>query len=167
MIRHIGLVLLALFSAGSGVWQAVRRYRRALLTVGLAAFADVLRDGVTRLALPQEQIFRGFSHKALDEAGFTTLLLEETVKKPGGALYRAANAFFARQEVGYEVKETFLSFAKTFGTMGMGEQAKACEVLSHSLNDLAAKEKQGLWSGIRLTVTVGCTAGLAVLILFW
>lgn len=166
-MKHAGLLICAAAATGFGIWRSVDLYRKSKLLCSLASFAKAIREGVVEYALDQKTIYERFRDKHLEEQGFLQQLLRETDKRPWGALYRTSKVFFDTQDPGKEAKDAFLAFASDFGTLGMAEQAAACDGITQRLSALAEKNRKVLWNEIRLSLTTGITAGCGILILFW
>ena len=120
MLKYLGILLIAAVTAGYGGLCAYSLKKEALVLNGFLLLARRIRTRIECFRQPLSEIYRDFSHPALDGAGFTEELRESGFT---AALCKTKNSLGLREELFALVGE----FGNELGKSYSEEQVRHCE----------------------------------------
>lgn len=113
---------------------------------------------------PQHEIYEKFYDKYLDKSSFLDELKNSSSDIPlANTLSKMKDMLALNDEAYYLLYE----FGTSFGSLSQDEEVRRCEKLIRELEDIYKIQKEETSEKIRLCRTVGCMAGIGLVLLLW
>ena len=158
MLRIGGAALLLAASLLLAVTLSRGEEKKLRRSEGLVLLVRHIREEVRCFRRPLPEIYDSFSHAALEECGFLSVLRREGLAH---ALKEMADAL----TVSNEEKRALLAFARAVGNGQTEGQIRLCDYTLAELEKMLAKRREEAPRRTRVLQTMSISGGLMLLVL--
>ena len=165
-MKVIGLVLIFISTTAVGFIKA-NRYRDTEKEI--SAFIQLIyfiKHEITLYLTPQIEIYDKFSSLPLESNGFMEMVRAFSRCGAETPLLRAVTECDTLR-CGSEVVDILRDFSQTFGMLSVEEQCERCDRTAERLCEIHKRKKEEASEKTRLYRSVGCMAGLGLVLMLW
>ena len=159
MIKFLGLLCLFMTFSWGGHLMAKREKDRIDAAEGMLFLIRTIRQNISFFRTQLSQIYRNFSHHALNDSNFSAILRQKGLKE----------AYLANQErFGFDsfTENRILAFADQVGKLPLEEQLASCDMICNILEEKLHEAKQAFPNKRKLYHVLGISFGCGIVILF-
>ena len=166
MIRFAGILFLSIIPILFGFWMAKRKREQFDIHVDMLRFIKELRFQIAEFSRPQEEIFRLFQSKTLEDCGFLSDLREISSECANGAFLQSLERFSRWDAFDDMERDALEEFSLLFGMQSKSSQLEDCDRVIHLLERQEEKKKLTIQQEIKTVKVVGFAIGIGLAILF-
>ena len=165
-MKPLGLLLIFLSASAAGFVRA-NGYRETEKEIGsFIKLMYFIKHEISFYLTPQSEIYGKFSDAPLERNGFLPMLRRFSSDGTEAPLLRAISECDTLK-CGDEVMNAIKDFAQTLGTLSAEEQCERCDITVNVLNEIYKSKREEATEKSRLCRSVGCMAGLGLVLLLW
>ena len=166
-MKTAGLFFLAASFALGGYFHGEEIRKAKLCMEELFRLIQHVRFEIEVFSRDQGGIYQKFSSPFFTRCGFLPLLIRETDLNPTGALYRCLRDFLPQFRLPNRWSEEILNWSESFGMRSRQKELEETGQLVIFLEKSLKEERENMKNRIRLSRTLGLTAGIGIFILLF
>ncbi len=163
-MKAVGLFLTFLIPLLTGFLKSQEYAEKRNILHGFILLLYFIKHEVTFYLTPQNEIYRKFYDKTLSKIGFLDILENSQSTTPLKEALTLSKEKLLLEKDAYDL---LYEFSSDFGTLSQKEENKRCERVISELEEIYKSQKEEINEKIRLCRTVGCMAGIGLVLLMW
>ncbi len=164
-MKLIGLCIIFLSCSATGFIRSHKYIRPCEELYSFIMLIKHIRHEVSTHLARQRDILESFEDEVLEKNSFLKILRREEITDEKSPLFHALEKGEGILSISGDVKRILAEFSENLGQLSPDEQCSKCDAVTELLEEIYKKEKEEAHIRSRLSRSIGCMAGVGIVLL--